>query len=116
MKFNIVSSIIFLLGSVKSCAHVTFHKGFISVGISTVVLQDGGHRFYKKFSGNSDIYAIIDSQYLDDEDCVVFSGSLLDPGSSIGIYNYSNDKRTVASDAAIYYYPTTTKAKSFLKG
>ena len=34
----------------------------------------------------------------------------------MGIYNYSNDKRTVFSDASIYYYPVGSKAKSYLKG
>ena len=90
MKFNLITSLIFLSSSVKGCKYVTFEKGWISTGIKTVNLQDAGHRFYKKFSGKSDIYAIIDSEYLNGEDCVAFNANIIDPNSSVGIYNYSN--------------------------
>ena len=116
MKFFLLASLISLSTTVNgNCAHVTFEKGFITEGKSIVVLQDAGHRFYKKFSGKSDIYAIINSKYLDGKECVAFDASLIDPNSSIGIYNYSNENRTVPSDAAIYYYPTVGIGKSYSK-
>ena len=116
MKLNLISSLILLAGSVKGCKYLTFEKGWISAGISTVNLQDGGHRFYKKFSGRSEIYAAINSEYPDGEECIAFNANIIDQSSHIGIYNYANKERTVTSDASIYYYPVGNKAYSNLVG
>ena len=113
MKFNLICS---LITTVNGCKYVSFHKGWISTGISTVNLQDAGHRFYKKFSGKSEIYAIIDSTYPNGEECIAFNANVIDPISTIGIYNYANKERTVLSDASIYYYPVVSKAKSYMTG
>ena len=117
MKFNLISNLIALSAiGVNGCEYVTFQEEYISQGNSTVILQDGGHRFYKKFSGTSIVYAIIDSTYPNGEECIAFNAAVLDPQSHIGIYNFTNKERTVKSDASIYYYPMVGKAKSFTTG
>ena len=98
---------------VKGCIHIELDKKFISIGASTAIIQDDGHRFYKKFSGESDIYALIDSEYPNGEECVKFQANILDSSSHIGIYHFENKARTVKSNASIYYYPVLKKAKSY---
>ena len=113
---NLIYLLIFIIGYINACHHLTFEMGYISIGIKTVNLQDGGHRFYKKFSGHSDIYAIIDSEYPNGEDCISFDANIFDINSSVGIYNFANIERTVLQDAALYYYPIGSIAKSYEKG